>query len=309
MKSNESILGSIDPEITERLVSRREAIVKGASTSSMIAAGLAMGSVPVALAALSRQAFAQPPANIKAVLDFALALEIFENEFYKAVLGISSSAAQNTAFATVRPMIPAAVVTAAQQIQRHEEDHVAFLLAAGATNVFSLTADSFNFTGNRSSTTPGPFAAATTDAAFLLAVAQLAEDTGVRAYKGQAENLISDPTVLTAALRIHSVEARHASKIRRARRALTGAPAVVKWSGTISGGGSAAAGITGASAAVTAAAQAVYAGEDLTVQAGINIAALTGVPSAAAASEAFDEPLSRAAVVAIVQPFFKPDIS
>ncbi len=311
MTNKETILGSIDPEISERLVSRRDAIRKGASTSSMIAAGLAMGSVPVALAALSRQAFGQTlPADIKGVLDFALALEIFENEFYKAVLGISTSAAQNAVFATVRPTIPAAVVTAAQQIQRHEEDHVSFLTSAGATNVFSLNADSFNFTGNRSNTAPGPFAAAGSNAAFLLAVAQLAEDTGVRAYKGQATALKARPDILTAALRIHSVEARHASKIRRARRQVGGATDVIRFSGTIRGGGAAAAGFpAGVSAEVTAAGAAVYAGEEVTTQLGVNIATL--VPSGAdanSASEAFDEPLTRAAVVAIVQPFFKPTI-
>ena len=310
MTTNETILGSIEPEIAERLVSRRDAIRQGMSTSSMIAAGLAMGSVPVALAALSRQAFAQLPANIKAVLDFALALEIFENEFYKAVLGTSASAAQNAVFATVRPLIPAAVATAAQQIQRHEEDHVAFLLATGATNVFDLTADSFNFTGNRSSATPGPFALAGSDAAFLLFTAQLAEDTGVRAYKGQATNLKENPSILTAALRIHSVEARHAAKIRRARRQVGNATDVIRYSGTVRGGGAAAAGFpAGVSAAVTAAGDAVYAGEGETTQLTINIASL--VPSgasASAATEAFDEPLTRAQVVAIVQPFFKPDI-
>ncbi len=39
------------------------------------------------------------------------------------------------------------------------------------------------------------------------------EDLGVAAYKGQAGNLIGTP-VLTTALQIHSVEARHASAVR-----------------------------------------------------------------------------------------------
>ncbi len=306
---NETLLGSIDPEITERLT-RRDAIKKGAFTGSQVAAALALGSVPVALAALSRQAFAQLPANIKSVLDFALALEIFENEFYKAVLNKSTSAAQNAVFATVRPTIPAGVVAAAEQIQRHEEDHVAFLLSVGATNVFNLNADSFNFTGNRSSATPGPFALAGSDAGFLLFTAQLAEDTGVRAYKGQAGNLVSDATVLTAALRIHSVEARHAAKIRRARRSLgpTTLP-TIKYSGTVQGDGTAAAAApANAPAGAVAAANLVYAGENATTQGTVNIAAIGNVGGATGASEAFDEPLTRAQVVAIVQPFFKPDI-
>ena len=51
----------------------------------------------------------------------------------------------------------------------------------------------------------------------LLILAQAFEDTGVRAYKGQAANLIGQGELLTAALQIHSVEARHASEIRRLR--------------------------------------------------------------------------------------------
>jgi hypothetical protein len=41
------------------------------------------------------------------------------------------------------------------------------------------------------------------------------EDQGVRAIKGQAGNVMSDDFVLTTALRFHSVEARHASELRR----------------------------------------------------------------------------------------------
>ncbi|MEO8562271.1 MAG: ferritin-like domain-containing protein [bacterium] len=317
MDSNDTILGAIDPEITERLVSRRDAIRQGASMSTKVAAGLAMASVPIALAAMTKDAFAQAPASVTDVLNFALALEIFENEFYKAVLGTSSSAAQNTAFAPVRAQVPAAALPVFQQIQKHETQHVAFLLANGATNSLNLTADSFDFSGNRGSGVPGSFARATTELQFLLAVAQGAEDTGVRAYKGQAGNLLAsgNRAVLEAALRIHSVEARHASKIRRLRRA-NGAPGVVKYSGTISGGGAAAAGagnITPApDATVVAAFNAIYGGEDVTMQGSVSITGLPNLPAgfdALAASEAFDEPLTKAQVIAIVQPFFKPTLA
>jgi Ferritin-like domain len=43
------------------------------------------------------------------------------------------------------------------------------------------------------------------------------DEEGVRAYEGQTGNLISDGDVLTTALQIHSVEARHASEVRRLR--------------------------------------------------------------------------------------------
>jgi hypothetical protein len=315
MDHNDTILDAIDPEISDRLVTRREAIRRGTSVSGTVAAGLALGSVPVALAAITKDAYGQAPADVTAVLDFALALEIFENEFYKAVLGTSASAAQNTAFATVRAQVPAAALPVFQQIQKHEAAHVAFLLANGATNAFNLNADSFDFSGNRGAGTPGPFARATTELQFLLAVAQAVEDTGVRAYKGQAGTLLANRAVLEAALRIHSVEARHAAKIRRIRRA-NGAPAVVKYSGTISGGGAAAAGAgniaPAPSAAAVAAFEAIYGGEQNTTQANKVITSLPNLPAgfdAAAANEAFDEPLTRAQVVAIVQPFFKPTLS
>lgn len=315
MQNDLTILGGIDPDITQHIATRREAIRQGATMSSGVAAALALGSIPVALAALSRTAYGQgTPADVQAVIDFALILEIFENEFYKAVLGTSASTAQNAAFVTVRAMVPAAALPAVQQIQGHEQDHVDFLTANGAVNTLNLDAGSFDFTGGRGTGT-GPFAQATVDLNHLLAVAQGAEDTGVRAYKGQAPNLMSNTVVLESALRIHSVEARHASKIRRLRRQ-TGAPAVVKYSGTISGGGAAAAGagnLTAVPAAATAAFALIYEGEDNTTQAGVNITTLPNLPSGidvtAAATEAFDEPLTKEQVVAIVQPFFIPDLS
>jgi hypothetical protein len=324
--TNQPILDTIDPELVERYAARKQEIDNGSWASPGIIAALAIGSVPIALAALAKDAHAQGtlPTAIKNVLDFALALEIFENEFYKAVLGTSASAAQNAAFAPVRALATpvAGAVATLQQIQKHEAAHVATLLATGATNVFGLDANSFDFTGNRSATGGGPFAKATTDLPFLLEVAQGAEDTGVRAYKGQAGNLMSSSAILEAALRIHSVEARHASRIRRMRRAAANAPATVRWSGTVRGGDAAAAGATDLgtnAAAVTAAFNRIYGAganatnapsEANTTHAGVNVATLSGANfGIEAAQEAFDEPLDRADVVAIVQPFFIPTIS
>ena len=319
---NKPLLETIEPDIIDRLTERRAEIENGSSARSGVVAALALGSVPVALAALSRDVYGQvPTAAIKAVLDFALALEIFEDEFYKAVLGTSANTAANAAFATVRAAAAgvSGAVPTLQQIQKHEAAHRATLLAAGATNVFNLNENSFDFTGARGAGN-GPFAAATTDLPFLLTVAQGAEDTGVRAYKGQAGNLIDDPPTLEAALRIHSVEARHASRIRRMRRLAGGAGDTVRLSGTIRGGGAAAAGATGSpSAAVVAAFEKIYgAGANATTapseanvtHAGVNAQTLSGNTFGAnATTEAFDEPLDRADVVAIVQPFFIPTIS
>ncbi|MDB4900265.1 MAG: hypothetical protein JWN53_2073 [Gemmatimonadetes bacterium] len=324
---DQPLLDAIEPDVMSRLAARKKEIDRGSSARPGIAAMLAVGSIPLAIAALTRDAYgAAPTAAIKAVLDFVLALEIFENEFYKAVLGTSSSPAQVSAFAPVRALVPATALATMRQIQKHEQAHVTFLTAAGATNGSAtggtaLTAASFDFTGARGAGN-GPFAGATSNLGFLLEVAQGLEDTSVRAYKGQAANLMSDPATLEAALRIHSVEARHAARIRRIRRlAIGGTSTTVRLSGTVRGGGSAAAGGTGSeSASVIAAFEKIYGtgansttapSEANTLQAGVTITGLANTTgfNVEAFGEAFDEPLDKADVVAIVQPFFIPTLT
>lgn len=321
-----SILGSIDPEITETLVSRREAIGKGASMSSGLAFALKLGSVPVMLGALSKDVYGQTPSDVLDVLQFAFLLENLEAEFYKAVLNSPGAGPQAPAFAPVRAQIQALpnatrLLATLDQIRKHEEAHVAFLRAqiqaAGGTAP-NLTGANFDFTGGNGSGT-GPFAPATTNAQFLLAATQGFEDTGVRAYKGQAGRLINNKPVLEAALRIHSVEARHAAVVRNIRRDLNTGETVLRYSGTVRGGGAAAAGAGFLSPppAVVAAFAAIYGGATPesntthTVSTGtFNAAALGNTFSIGsstditnAATEAFDEPLTKEEVVAIVKDF------
>ena len=329
------ILDGVDPEIVDRLVTRRNAIRRGASMSSTMVAGLAMGSVPVMLAALSKDVFAQTPSAILDVLQFAFVLESLENEFYRAVLGTSSVAAQNAAFAGVRAQIPASAVPTFQLIQKHEQQHTDFLRDT-AIPLFggrapSLGANDFDFTGGNGSGT-GPFAQATTQLDHLLLVAQAVEDTGVRAYQGQAGRLLISgddraDVALECALRIHSVEARHAAKIRRLRRAMNPGDTSLRFSGYVQGGGVPAAGagnIANPPAGAVAALALIYAGEDNTRHtvfngmeaATIDAATLSGMDSIGdadarrrAAMMVFDEPLSKEQVIAIVRGFIKDDAS
>ena len=325
--SNQTLLDTIDPEIVETLVSRRDAIRKGASVSALAAASLAAGSIPLALGARASAAGAQGTAGDGlAVLKFAYLLENLEAEFYKTVLGtgagFSATNHPQAAAFTVRSQFSATEVASLDQIRIHEEAHVALLKATLGTLGFTaptFTGADFDFTGGVG-TTPGagPFAGATTNKAFLLVATQGFEDTGVRAYKGQAVNLMGDANsaVLETALRIHSVEARHAAKIRRLRRQATTSNTVVRYSGTIRGGGAAAAGASDVSnppAAVVTALGLIYGGEENTTQAGKSITGLSGltgfgIPSgdlANAATEAFDEPLDKATVIQIVSGFVR----
>mgnify|MGYP003578748935 CR=1 FL=1 len=112
------------------------------------------------------------------------------------------------------------------------------------------------------------------------------EDLGVRAYKGQAGNLINDDAILQAALQIHSVEARHAAVVRRELSMIRNNMAIEPW-------------ITNAEGSPAP----IYAGEDNTTHGGVNIMGIAG-KSKEAITEAFDEPLTKEQVLAIAMPFF-----
>ena len=271
--TNNTVLGGIDPEITDRLLTRRDAIRRGASTSSKVAAGLAMASVPIALAALAKDAFAATPlpADIVAVLNFALTLEYLESTFYNTGVGTSG-------------LIPATDLAVFQQIQKHENAHVAYLTAAlGADAVAKPT---FDFTAG------GMFPDVFSNYATFQAVSQAFEDTGVRAYKGQATNLMSQPDILTAALQIHSVEARHAAEVRRLR-GLDGW--IIAKIGNLPAAVNAA--VYGPGNPATD-----YPAEDNIVQGGVNLMAITNYGTDPLTA-AFDEPLDKATVLAIAGPF------
>jgi hypothetical protein len=321
---NSPLLEAIPADDRQELVSRREAIARGAKTSAFMHLALAAGSAPIALAALSREVYGQAPAaQVTSVLQFALLLENLEAEFYKTVTagGAGFSAANNpqaAAFAPIRTAInalpnAAAVNATLTLIRDHEIAHVNLLRGAlGANAGAVLTGTAFDFTGGRNpGTSNGPFLPAASNLGLALAVTQAFEDTGVRAYKGQAPNLVRTSTLQTA-LQIHAMEARHASRIRRIRRSLATTDETLRYSGTIRGGGTAAGGPpANAPAAFANAFAAIYGGatsEANVTQGGVNVTGL-GSTSANAASEAFDEPLTRAEVVAIVQPFVVATIS
>jgi hypothetical protein len=303
----------LGPDATDRPVTRREAIRTGAGVSSSVVAALALGSIPVALAAFARQASAQAPVTVRGVLEFAYLLENLEAEFYKAVLGESATAAQNTAFAAVRAAITPDVrlLASLRQIRKHEVAHVAFLKAAitalgGAPATY--TGAEFDFTGGNGTGT-GPFASVKSDPVFLLAIAQMFEDVGVRAYKGQLDKLMSDEPTLTAALRIHSVEGRHAARIRQLRNLgpvkpwiinldvtnATPAVATITFPASVTGTA-----LTAGNAIVARA----YVRENNTIHNGTDMAGLgSNTGGSAGVTEAFDEPLTYDDVIFVIKDF------
>lgn len=192
----EAELPEADPGIVERLSSRRDLFKKAAMTVG----GLA--SAPMLLAAASSSAFGQGgalPAQVVDTLNFALTLEYIESAFYDAVL--------------TRHFLPRYAHRVVEQIGKHERAHVALL--RGVLGSEAIARPELDLTGK------GQYVDAYARYPSFLALAQTFEDLGVRAYKGQAPNLMGTPA-LTTALRIHSVEARHAAEIRLLRGAPLG---------------------------------------------------------------------------------------
>ncbi|MBC3788626.1 ferritin-like domain-containing protein [Spirosoma utsteinense] len=250
----------VDADVIERLehVSRR-------SVFSNFLKKAVVGAAPVAFASVLNKAYGQNNV-VGEVLNFALTLEYLEAEFYNKSLESG--------------IIPGAALPYYQQIAKHENAHVALLKSALGSAAISKPAFDFTAKGNF----PDVFSNLQTN----YAVAQAFEDTGVRAYKGQAPRLIPFPAVLTTALQIHSVEARHAARIRYLR-------GQKGW-------------ITNADRGnLPAATQAIYNEDEKAEQGGVNVSALPMVVSMgisrAAVTEAFDEPLTKEQVLAIAAPF------
>ena len=285
-------LEKVDPELNDRFSPRRAAIKNITSFGSKIA----VAALPFAFGTLFKRAYGQAVGDIgdvNGVLNFALKLEYLESAFYK--MGVATP-----------NLIAAADTAAIGTINTHEMQHVSFLqsVLAGAAVAQSTqgTAGVYDFTAG------GAFPTVFSNYDVFLAVANAFEDTGVRAYKGQAPNLVGNQVVLTAALNIHSVEARHAAHIRQIRRLRGGAAAAVKpWisgSATVSNDtgigspvdGNYGAGVTG------------YPAENNTVQGGVTVTTLPSVASSSATSltvaiEAFDEPLDYTTVFNLVKGF------
>jgi hypothetical protein len=210
--------------------------------------------------------------TIVSALQLALTLEYLDSEFYQIGLdtdGLIPEGTDRTAFT---------------QIVQNENAHVQTLINAlgGTDSPNYFERPTFDYTAG------GIFDPFNNYDQFL-ALSQSFEDTGVRAYKGQAHNLMSDPALLTTALQIHATEARQASEVRRLR-------AQKGWiTGNDRGG-------------LPPQAQPVYDGEENISQATFNAGTVnngTAGPaiSGTAATEAFDEPLTREQVLAIAGMF------
>jgi hypothetical protein len=242
----------------------RRRFIKGAAASTL---GSCARMLPLATLFVPAAVYARTSA-VTDVLNFALTLEYLEEEFYQMALNAPN-------------LIPSSDLGIFEQISKHETEHVGLLKQALGDS--AVARPTFDFTGG------GVYAQAFSNYGVFLTLAQAFEDTGVRAYKGQAGSLMGDNGVLTQALQIHSVEARHAAEVRWLRAEVIGI-SVKPWIEKDS---------------PTGAPQAVYEGEENVIHNGIDLGSITALAdlSTEVKTRAFDEPLTREQVMAIVEPF------
>ena len=249
MNNDKTILDNLDEDIVSRMTEDKEAASKAKTlTGSLASTVISVG----ALAGITFGKGKKLPRNVNDVLNFALTLEYLEDEFYR--MGLES-----------RGLIPNETRDIFGQISKHETAHVNLLKSVLGGK--AVDKPEFDFTAG------GTFPDVFRNYQTFLALSQAFEDTGVRAYKGQAGNLISNDKVLTVALQIHSVEARHAAEVRRLR-------GETPWIVNDSRG------------SLPEAADPVYFADRKPSEIGVRLADLTELPNSVITA-AFDEPLSQ----------------
>jgi Ferritin-like domain len=253
-----------DKDVQDRFSPRRKVL----KDFFNMGAKFTVAALPLAFGSLLAKAYGKVPDAVLDVLNFGLSLEYFEFTYYDTALKIAG---------LVNPKDNLGV------IRDHERQHVHFLTEAiKASGGTPVTIGKYDFTAK------GTFPDVFSNYKTFLHVAQAFEDTGVRAYKGQAGNLLKAKPILQAALQLHSVEARHAGHIRFARRMNGFDTNVRPW-------------IVGDENSKGTPLAAVYKGESNHIQAGVDISQFK---VGDADTSGFDEPLSKDEVLAIVKPFW-----
>ena len=237
----------------------------------MIEEKLAFASAPATFSILGAASSASlAPADVLEALQTCLLVAELQSDLYRRGLAASG-------------LIPSADVTVFSTTSSHETSHVSALQSLiSARGGVPRSAPVFDYTAKGN--LPG-FAFLSTQYATFTMLAQALEDLGGRTWQGQLPAIRPDPAAFGSGLSMHSVQARHASEVRRLR-------GKKGW-------------VTGNNRDdLPDFMQAVYDGEDNTQQGSVNALSLAaGVGGSTTATEAFDEPLTTAQTMAFLAVF------
>lgn len=161
--------------------------------------------LPLALAAPA--AHAAGPATTSDALLLLRQLEGLLGDFYTQALA--------------SPPLAAAYAADLTLLRQQRADHATFLTQAlRDAGAVLPPLPSFDFSGQRGqATSPVLFPGVFTSVSAFLNLAQQLADASVAIYKGQAGQFGPGDPLLTAVLRLHTVQARHAAHLRVLRRA------------------------------------------------------------------------------------------
>ena len=191
MTNNDALtIGAIDRDGALQETAERAGVTRGDALRRAVLGGGALVGASALLAGVPGTAFASTKSSSKStsdvdILNFALTLEYLEAAFYAEAVSKGKLSGEAKKFAA--------------QVAKDEAAHVAFL--KGALGSKAVAKPMFNFKGTTGA--QGTF----------LKTAMVLEDTGVSAYAGAAP-MITNKKTLSAALSVHSVEARHAAWVR-----------------------------------------------------------------------------------------------
>lgn len=180
-----------DTMLNKLTLNRRRMLQIAGVSAAAVAAPLSFGMASAQMEATPDDAPFESPVD---VLNYALTLEHIEAAFYRD--GLAAIGREGiTQWGFLDSVFDNLVL-----IGEHEAEHVTVLTQVitdlGGQPVQEAMYD-FGYE----------------DAVGFIQVAQALEDTGVAAYQGAAQYLMESDELLTAALTIHGVEARHASYV------------------------------------------------------------------------------------------------
>lgn len=276
-----------DPEVYERLSSRRKVL-------SRFGSKVAAAALPLAVGSLFQKAYGKTTSTVVDALNFALELEYFEYNYYHMANATGG-------------LIPMADAAGFATLEAQEREHILFLQSVITTmggvaytpKYYDSTALNPLYVPDAYDFTAGSIYHVFSSYSQFLMLAATFEDTGVRAYHGQIPSLLSSTQVLKQVFQMATTEARHASFVRLLRRSELNAPEYPgPWINN--------------NIPPAISLQPFYNGEDNAVQSGVTITSLPdkynpadGTVPQASATAAFDEPLTQASVTSLLSPFMK----